>query len=73
MLNRRKFISLIVGALAAPKSLMAAPLRMKFRQSGITTAEGIGGYKSLKPSNLTYTDIGSVTYMSITPHITELT
>jgi hypothetical protein len=44
MLNRRKFFALIAGAVAVPKALLAAPLRMKLRQPGITAPNGCGGY-----------------------------
>ena len=43
-MNRRKFFALIAGAVAVPKALLAAPLRMKYRQPGVSAPNGCGGY-----------------------------
>lgn len=45
MLSRRKFISLIAGFVAVPKAILAAPMKTKFRQPGITAPTGCGGYQ----------------------------
>lgn len=45
MLSRRKLFSLIVGSIVAPKALLAVPMKMKFRQPGITAPNGCGGYQ----------------------------